>query len=69
MNAATQSQPESAETRLQGQLPPPSTLRDLLAENRRERILLRRILTLSERVYADSGLPIAGSEDGGNETV
>ena len=52
MTADTQSHPETAETRLKGQLPPPSTLHDLLAENRRERILLRRLLTLSERIYA-----------------
>ena len=56
MDTVTQSQPETAETRLQGQLPPPSTLRDQLAENRRERILLRRLLTLSERIYAASDL-------------
>ena len=57
MNTGTSSQPESAEARLKGQLPPPSTLREQLAENRRERILLRRLLTLSERIYTASDAP------------
>ncbi|MBC8870704.1 MAG: hypothetical protein H8E44_14875 [Planctomycetes bacterium] len=57
MNTGIQSQPECAKARLKRQLPSPSTLHDLLAENRRERILLRRLLTLSERIYEADDAP------------
>ena len=56
MTSATQ--PDSAAKRLQKQLPPPPVLRDLIADNRRERVLLRRLLHLSERIYAtEESLP------------
>ena len=52
MNSAMQARTETAETRLRQQLPPPSKLCELLYENRRERVLLRRLLTLSECIYS-----------------
>jgi len=63
MYANTQTRSESADARLQKQVPPPSNLRNLLSDNRRERILLRRLLTLSECIYAATDSSSTRSED------
>ncbi len=51
MTTVTSSKP--SETSLRQQIPGPPAIRIQLLENRRERVLLRQLLKLAERVHAD----------------